>query len=423
MITGTTGKTTTVRMLAHVLAESGHLVGYTCTGGVVIAGETVSESDSSGYYGAARVMKNPRVTAAVLETARGDLLRNGIYLDRCEVAALLNVGRGQIGIDGVDTVEEMTAVKRRVVDAARKAVVLNADDSSCRGLIDQFPPSSTKLFTLEASSATIEDHLRRGGAAFCYETTPEPRIVRRRTAVVEPVVSIARLPSSLNGMLRHNIANAMAAAALADGLGLSLEAIGSGLSSFDTSIDRSPGRFNVIRTDPAFVVVDSASSPPAAKALVESVTGLAIQGRRLCTLTTAGNRAAWHYDEFTEILASTFDYFVCYESDRYRRGRAPGEIAELLRSGLVRAGADARAIAIAEDAFSALDLLLAEASPGDLAVVLGYYTRHELLEVRDRVAMHAFESSEERADVIPGPELPCPGDSPGRSADAAPEPI
>jgi UDP-N-acetylmuramyl tripeptide synthase len=123
-VTGTKGKTTTTRMLAHILAEAGHTVGVASTDGITIGAERVGEDDSAGYAGAARVLNDPSISAAVLETARGSLLQLGLYIDRCDVAALLNIGREQVGIDGIDTLEQMTKLKRKVIDAARKTVVL-----------------------------------------------------------------------------------------------------------------------------------------------------------------------------------------------------------------------------------------------------------------------------------------------------------
>jgi len=159
MITGTKGKTTTTRMLAHILSEAGHRVGFSSSDGVVINGVYVSRYDAGGYSGAREVLTNRSITAAVLETCRGGLLRSGFYFDRCDVAALLNVGREQIGIEGIDTVEQMTALKRRVIDAARGIVVLNADDAQCCTLIGQYPTHRVVLFSLEMENRLVQDHI------------------------------------------------------------------------------------------------------------------------------------------------------------------------------------------------------------------------------------------------------------------------
>jgi len=379
-ITGTKGKTTTTRMLANILREAGHAVGFTSTDGVAIRGEFVSEKDSAGYGAAARVLNDRSVTAAVLELARGDLLKRGLYLDRCDVAALLNVGREQVGINGIDTLEQMASLKRKVVDAARKTVVLNADDRLCRGLIGEFPVERTTLFSFSPRSKPVKEHLKRGGVAFCLHDSGAQEIVRWQGQQARTIVSIAELPSTWGGVVRHNIANAMAAAALADGLGISSEIVRAGLRSFE--LTDSPGRFNIIRERPFLLIVDRAMSPPAAEALAKCLATIPVQGQRMCMLTTVGNRPAWHYRELIAPLADSFDHFICYESARYRRGRAPGEILALLRSELLRRGIDAQSIDSVPDYESGLSLLLARTRPGDLTVVLGGLTRNELATLR-----------------------------------------
>jgi len=383
MITGTKGKTTTTRMLAHILTQAGQVVGYTSTDGIVIDGELVTERDSSGYVGAARVMKCPSITAAVLETARGDLLRNGLYLDRCDVAALLNVGREQIGMDGIDTVDQMTQLKRRVIDTAR-TVVLNADDPSSRGLINEFPSRRTILFSFESQGETVREHVARGGVAFSHAESvgrEGSEIVRIEGSQRRTVLAVTDLPSSWGGVVRHNIANAMAAAALAEGLGVPPDFVSSGLASFENSIEQSNGRFNVFGGMPFLLIIDEAMSPPAAVALVESVGRIDADGQRFCIVTAVGNRPPWHFSELAMNLAGAFDQFVCYELDRFRRGRAPGEIADALRSGLLNAGVATERVVVAGDLDTAVQIALRRLEPGDLLVVLGAFGRSELREL------------------------------------------
>ena len=159
MVTGTKGKTTTTRMLAHILSEAGHIVGYTSTDGVVVNGEYLNRYDYADYNGARILLAHPSITAAVLETARGGLLKLGLYRDRCNVAALLNVGREQIGIDGIETLEQMAILKQRVINAARDAVVLNADDVLCTGMINRYPVRRLNLFSLIADNFFVKNHI------------------------------------------------------------------------------------------------------------------------------------------------------------------------------------------------------------------------------------------------------------------------
>ena len=212
MITGTKGKTTTTRMLAHILTNAGHRVGYTSTDGIVINGEYINRHDSSGYNGAHTVLTNPTITAAVLETARGNLLKVGLYIDRCDVAALLNVGREQIGIDGIDTLEQMAALKQRVINTARKAVVLNADDKLCACMIDQYPPRRGVLFSMQTNNQFVHEHIQKGGTAYLLKKSSAGDYIERINGDSRTnVISIVDLPSSVNGLFPQNIANAMAA--------------------------------------------------------------------------------------------------------------------------------------------------------------------------------------------------------------------
>ena len=213
MITGTKGKTTTTRMLAHILSKAGHRVGFASTDGVVINGNYINRGDYAYYNGAHIVLADHSITAAVLETARGGLLKLGLYIDRCNVAALLNVGREQIGIDGIETVEQMAALKQRVINAAQDAVILNADDALCANMIGQYPTDRVILFSLEEDNQFVQDHIKNGGTAYVLTSSIEMACIERwdkRTKI--PVVPIRDLPASANGLFPQNIANAMAAA-------------------------------------------------------------------------------------------------------------------------------------------------------------------------------------------------------------------
>ena len=197
MITGSKGKTTTSRMLADILDIAGYTVGLASTDGVIIDGKYLNRNDDASYYGARAVLTNRSVTAAVLETARGGLIKWGLYVDRCNVAALLNVGKEQIGIDGIETVEEMTSLKQQVINAAKDAVILNADNIHCSRLIDQYAPNKLTLFSIDPENRQIHNHLLNGGKAYVIEPTEEgSTIIRRHKNSKSPSISIKDLPSS-----------------------------------------------------------------------------------------------------------------------------------------------------------------------------------------------------------------------------------
>lgn len=371
MITGTKGKTTTTRMLAHILSRAGHRVGFTSTDGIVINGHYINRYDSAGYIGAHTVLGDRSITAAVLETARGDLLRYGLYIDRCDVAALLNVGREQIGIDGISTVEQMAVLKQQVIDAARDAVILNADDGLCAKMIGQYPVRHVILFSLNSDNPLVQEHIQNGGRAYALNGSPDGEYIERldKTSNVS-VIAIADLPSSGNGLFPQNIANAMAAAALAEGMGVPLATVRAALQSFDNSLEHSPGRFNFIEGYSQTILIDNAAHIPSCVALVGSLGRIKVSGRRVCMFETPGNRPDWHYTELGEILGPHFDHFVCYELEQYRRGRAPGEIGELLKAGLVRAGVSPDRIDTAQGYGDATERLSQVVGKNDLVVIL-----------------------------------------------------
>ena len=371
MITGTKGKTTTTRMLAHMLSAAGHRVGFTSTDGIVINGQFINRIDSAGYAGAHTVLADRSITAAVLETARGDLLNTGMYIDRCAVAALLNVGREQIGIDGIDTVEQMAALKQQVIHASRGPVVLNADDSQCARLIGHYPSHRVILFSLVADNQRVHDHIEKGGTAYIQNSSAEGNYIERLDSESStPVISIAQLPAGENGLFPQNIANAMAAAALAEGMAIPIDKVRGALRSFRNTLEQSPGRFNMLEGYSQTILLDNAIHVPSCAALVNSLGGMNVPGRRICLYETMGNRPDWHYTELGETLGPHFDHFICYDHAQHRRGRAPGEIPDLLKTGLIHAGVSPDCVDTAQGYTNATKILMKVVGDNDLVVIL-----------------------------------------------------
>jgi len=372
MITGTNSKTTTTRMLAHILTQAGHRVGFTSTVGAVVNGQYVNRYDCANSLGARTILSDRSVTAAVLETARGGLIQYGLYVDRCNVAALLNVGREQIGMDGIDTVEQMAALKQRVINAARDTVVLNADDPQCCAMIGQYPASRVVVFSLLENNPIVHDHIQKGGKAYFLNNSVQGAFIERRdNRSTVAVVSIANLPSSHNGVFHQNIANAMAAAALGEGLGIPLQTVRTALESFENSMEHSPGRFNFVEGYSQTIILDAACCVPSCTALMESLSKIEVVGRRICIYNAVGNRPVWHYTELGAVLGPHFDYFVCYESKKYRRGRAVGEISDLLKGGLLAAGIRAEDIDTTIGYTDAIRKLSRIVGKNDLVAILG----------------------------------------------------
>lgn len=367
MITGSKGKSTTTKMLGAMLACAGHTVGVVTTDGVTVGGEEVAIGDLAGYTGASIALRDPTVTAAVLETARGGLVKSGMYLDWCDVAALVSVFPEQVEMDGIDTVEQMAALKRKVLDAARDAVVLNADDKFCAAMVPEFALRlRTILFSLDANSAVTRAHLANGGEAVVLNK--ETIEIRTGSQTIQ-LLKTGEMPSTMNGVIRVNAANGMAAAALALGLGISTEHIREALKRYDNSLENAGCRFSFVNGFPLKIMFDRAAQAPALSEVIPMLKTIPVSGKRICVISKAGDRPDWGYREAAQVLAGNFDHYLCFDRVSYRRGRKPGEVANLLAQELGNAGVAPSNISIAETTEDAARALVGMAAPEDFAAI------------------------------------------------------
>ncbi|MEO1158922.1 MAG: Mur ligase family protein [Pseudomonadota bacterium] len=366
MITGSCGKTTTSRMLADILVCAGHAVGIACTDGVYAAGRKVRDGDSAGYDGAKRVFADKSIDAAVLETARGGLISSGLYTRRCHVAALLNVQSEQVGIDGIETLEAMAKHKAQVTDAATDRVILNLDDEHCRDMAARYAASKITFFSIDPHNNNIEERLAQGSRICTLDEAKEWIVLKPPDQAQWKMVRVDDIPATMSGIVQHNLLNAMAAAALADGMEVTAEAIARGLTAFENSLEMNPGRFNIIHDCPFTVVLDRALSPPSLMRSIEGFMKLPCDGRRLCMISAVGNRPDCTFDEMASLVAGRFVRYICFETDYYRRDRQPGEIARRLSQSLAARGVDEAHIACVETPGDALKLLKSQAAGSDL---------------------------------------------------------
>jgi cyanophycin synthetase len=370
-ITGTNGKTTTSRMLAHIMKTSGQTVGMTSTDGVYVDGKLSVKGDMTGPKSAHIVLRDPSVDFAVMETARGGLVRSGLGYSSSNVAACLNVTADHLGLRGINTVEELAVVKRVVVESATDTVVLNADDIHCLRMADFCQAQSICYITMNADHALVKEHIKAGGHAVVLEKGMNGDMITiYHNGMHMPVLWSHLVPATLEGKALYNVQNAMFATAMSFCFGVDLDNIRHGLRTFDTSFFQAPGRTNVYDEHAFKVLLDYAHNPAAFGAIADLADRMDVTGRRLLVVAVPGDRRDEDVFEATRILAGHFDHYIC-KADDNRRGRGDNEIPDMLRAGLMHHGVDEGAITMIADEVSAIDSALEMAQDGDLLVIFG----------------------------------------------------
>ncbi|SFV16452.1 cyanophycin synthetase [Pseudoduganella namucuonensis] len=327
-VTGTNGKTTTTLMLEHTARLAGLATGCTTTEGVYVAGKRIVKGDCSGYWSARTVLGAPEVDFAVLETARGGILKRGLAFDRCDVSIVLNVSSDHLGMDGVDTLEELADVKAVVARAASRAVVLNAEDRLCVAMAARIRTEVELIwFALNAENPHLLRHLEHGGRGAYMQ---DGALVLADGTRRRRLVNVADMPSAMGGHARHNIANALATAAALMACGFIGAQIAHGLATFVSDGRHNPLRANLFDVRGVQVVVDYAHNPAAHRAIASMARGLS-KGRVVGVVTTPGDRRNEDLRAVGETCGALYDDVVIYEAER--RGRAEGETAALIAAG------------------------------------------------------------------------------------------
>ncbi len=370
-ITGTNGKTTTSRMLAHILKTAGHITGMTSTDGVYIDGHLTVKGDMTGPTSAHIVLRDPTVDFAIMETARGGILKRGLGYTRSNVSACLNVTSDHLGQRGIDTLEQLAQIKRVVVEVADDTVVLNADDVHCLAMADYTRAENLCYITMDPGHGLVREHIRAGGRAAVLEKgiNGDMITIYDKGAHI-PLLWTHLIPATLEGKALHNVQNAMFAAAIAFSFGKSLEDISHGLRTFNTSFFQAPGRTNVYDEHPFKVILDYAHNPAAVSAIADLAQRIDVTGKRRVVLTSPGDRRDEDIRDVARVAAKAFDYYIC-KADDDRRRRGHDEVPKLLRDELLLCGVDKSAIEIIPDEQQAIDAVLKSAEPGDLVVILG----------------------------------------------------
>ena len=420
-VTGTNGKTTTSRMVAHIFKGIGRKVGMTSTDGIVIDERLVYKADASGPRSARMVLQNPRVDFAVMEVARGGILREGLGYDRNDVAVVTNIAPDHLGMKGIDTLEQLADVKAVVVEAVPRDgfAVLNADDDLVRKMRRRCS-GGVVYFSLQPPGSRIrdfiDDHCRRGGRAVVLEPTDRgDMIVIKHGRRSMQLAWTHLLPATFGGTARFNVANAMAAAGAAFAAGAGLHEIRQGLRTFTTSYYLSPGRMNLVNVHNVDVFVDYCHNAPAMRVLGEFVDGYAAQkagqselGKmsRIGMVATAGDRRDDDMRELGAVAAQHFDVVVVREDERLR-GRAPGETAALVAEGAQAAmdegGVRCRQVEVVLEEVDAVRHCMARANPGDV-VVLCVDNHGQVVSELEQLTQSA-QAGSHIGDVLADPDL------------------
>lgn len=379
-VTGTNGKTTTVRLTSHLLRTHGLRVGMTNTDGVYVNGRQTDSGDCSGPRSARNVLAHPDVDAAVLETARGGMLREGLAFDRCHVAVVTNIGMGDhLGLNYISSVEDLAVLKRVIVQnvAASGTAVLNATDPLVARMAVNCP-GDVIFFGLDTHHPIIATHRAQGKRVLFVE---DDHIVAMQ-GQHSVRIPLSEVPVTRSGAIAFQIENAMASIAAAWAINIPWETICKGLATFISDIQGVPGRFNVFEYKGATVIADYGHNPDAIKALVQAVTNLPAQ-KRSVVISGAGDRRDDDIREQTRIIGEAFDEVVLYQ-DACQRGRVDGEVLKLLRQGLEGAKRTRQVDEIYGE-FLAIDKAMERLNQGDLCLILIDQVEEALAHITQRV--------------------------------------
>jgi cyanophycin synthetase len=399
-ITGTNGKSTTTRLIAHVLETAGRRVGMTNSDGIWVRGELVEAGDWTGYGGAGRILSEPDLDVAVLETARGGILLRGIGYAANDVSVVTNISADHLGLQGIDTLDELAEVKGTVVRITKRDgwAVLNADDPRVWAM-RAITRASVYAFSLSGRTPEVEAALDAGGRAVTLEG--EWIVLRGAGRRPRRLVEAAELPVTFAGMSRYNVANALGAAAACHAMGVPPRHLVAGLRSFAQDSAANPGRMNLYERHGTYALVDFAHNEAGLAGLLEVARAIAGRARVRLGYGTAGDRT----DEILHnigVLAAQADDLVIAEKRHYLRGRTVEAMNEILRTA-ARAGGYGREIPAAATELAALQTLLGRAGRGDVCAVMAHVERQELFAWLEDAGYRPVDPARLRA-IVAGSE-------------------
>lgn len=369
-ITGTNGKTTTTRMTAHILKTHGYTVGMTCTDGIYVDDVCIYKGDNTGPKSARTCLADKNIDAAVLETARGGIVREGLGYDLADVGVITNISEDHLGIDGIKTLEDLAYVKALVIEAVKRNgyCVLNADDPLTPFLSER-ARGKIIYFSRFENNITIKKHVENGGIAVYVKDD----IIVISNGQIVPVAKIEEIPATLNGKITYNIENSLAAVAASYGVKIPINIISKGLKTFYCDENHNPGRFNMFNVGSFRVLVDYGHNIAGISGVIEAAQKLDAN-RLIGVIGVPGDRTDSSTLKIGEICGKGFDV-VYVKEDIDLRGRKPGEVAKMLEQGAIRGGMKRENIKIILKETEALKAAMYMAEPGDLIIV--FYEKYQ----------------------------------------------
>lgn len=363
-VTGTNGKTTTCKLIAHTLKYSGKIVGLTCTTGILIDGKPILSGDYSGPEGAGIVVREPSVDHIVLEVARGGIARRGLGVREVDVGVVLNIGKDHLGIDWVELQEDLCLVKSTVVEVVKETgiSVLNADDEMTMSILDR-ARGNIILFSLNADNKMLKAHIKNGGIAV---TLVDRNVIIRNNELDINICTLEEIPITFGGMIDFNISNTLAAIGALHGVNIPIDQIRNGIMTFYPTPNQNPGRMNLFDFQQYKVLLDYGHNPESARAIGRLLPRLS-PGRKVALCHGTGNRTTEQIIDFGKALALVYDYILLADFDP--RNRPIGETPKLVYEGLIQGGFKKENIEIIQEQDKAVDTIFARAQQGDLLVI------------------------------------------------------
>jgi len=386
-ITGTNGKTTTTRMIHHIMQHAGKKSGMVCTDGIFIDGQQLVDADKSARGGHLRVLTSKQADIAVLETHHAGILSYGFALKQqdclcrwCDIAVCLNVSEDHLGVGNIDTVEQMAELKRALPERARYAAVLNADDEYCLDMIDALNAQKLCLVSMESGVDELQNHVDGHHVCFCVLEPVDKSdwLVIHDDRERLPVMAVEQIPATFGGTARFNTSNAMHAVVASHLAGVGLNVIREAMASFTSDYGNTPGRLNVFDQLPFRIVMDFAHNPDGMHRLCEFTDQQDVTGRKVIAFSGPANRRDDSIRNMGRSIAGHFDFYICKEyvhsTEQNHR-----KVAHLLKEGLLDAGVDERQIMVTSNGKEVIFEIFDTCKPGDLLIMLmGYVEQHQL---------------------------------------------